>query len=814
MDYEKESREGRNQKKKSIFGAKRTIFLRTVLLMVVFGFLSFIPLIQELWEISIVNHESYAMRAVSQQTRDVSVTADRGDILDTNGNVLAMSATVYQLILSPLDVIANVSQNDYKDADGVLNETLYNTAIEARRQELIDGIMEITGVSQEKLDYHMERTHSQYEIIKSDIEQTEAEELRAFMLEMGCGYDLYLAPDSKRYYPHSDLASHVIGFVNAQGGAYGIEAVYEDDLNGEAGRVVSSQTGIGVALYDSYASYVDAVDGYDVTLTIDANIQYYAERILAEGIEAFDVTRGGFCIVMNPQTGAILAMASSPDYDLNNYSAILDEDLQADVIADTATYLASYLASPDYADMTLEEIEAAALSAATTDARNRQWRSQAINDTYEPGSTFKAMVLAAALEEGVISENDHFYCTGSYTVNGVKISCSKTEGHGDQTLAEAVQNSCNPAFMMIGQSLGAETFYDYFENFGLTTSTGIELVGEGTSIMHTREYFTSLEGYLSLATASFGQRFTITPLQNITAFAATINGGYLLEPYVVESVTAQDGTIISASETTAIRQVVSEETSAICRDILESVVSEGTGGKAYVSGYQIGGKTGTSETAVDGEVVVSFMGFAPADDPEILVLLGYNTPNRVAEGSDYSTTGVYISGGNMAAPMAGELIADILNYLGVDKTYTAEEAARADVKMPAVVGASVTNAASSLSYYDLSYRTVGEGDTVTAQIPASGTSIPGGSTVILYLGDEEPPATTVVPNLMDLDYDATKSALEAAGLFMRVVGVNVSYGSSYIAATQSEDAGSTVAMGTVVDVSFLTSELTDGYVFQ
>ncbi len=802
-----------NKGAKRAMGSKRVIYVRTVILMLLCGICTFVPLLSTLWDISVVNHDSYSQYASNQQTRDVEVSADRGAILDTNGTVLAMSATVYNLILSPLDVEASVSASKYTE-DGVLDEVAYNAAIAARRDTLIDGLVEICGLDRENLESRMEKLYSQYEVLKTNIEQDEAELLRAFLLEQNCGYDLYLTPSSKRYYPHSDLAAHVVGFVNSEGGAYGIEAVFESALSGVAGRVVSTKTGTGVAMYDSYSSYIDATDGYDVTLTIDANIQYYAERILAEGIEEFDVTEGGFCIVMNPQTGDILAMASSPDYDLNSYSLIFDSDLQEEVADNTLTYYEQYLTDASYADSTQEEILAAATSTATSAARNTQWRSQAINDTYEPGSTFKALVLAAALEEGAVSEDDHFFCTGSYTVNGVTISCSQTSGHGDQTLAEAVQNSCNPAFMMIGQALGAETFYDYFEAFGLTESTGIELVGEGTSIMFTRDYFTSLEGYLSLATASFGQRFTVTPLQMITGFAATINGGYLVTPHVVQSISDENGTIVEETEVETVRQVVSEETSAICRDILESVVSEGTGGKAYVAGYSIGGKTGTSETTVEGEVVVSFMGFAPADDPQVLVLLGYNTPNRVEEGSNYSTTGVYISGGNMAAPKAGELIEDILDYMGVSKVYTAEEAARADVWMPSVVGGTVSQASTSLGYQDLLYRTVGEGDTVTAQIPAAGTSIPAGSTVILYLGDESPPATATVPDLSNLDYDGTKAKLEAAGLFMRVVGSNQSYGSSSVVESQSVAAGETVAMGTVIDVGFLSEDIIDGFIFQ
>lgn len=793
-------------------GSKQVIFRRTIFLMVLCGVVTFIPLVKTLWELSIVEHEKYSQIATNQQTKDVSVTADRGAITDRNGEILAMSATVYQLILSPLDVAARVPESKYTE-DKVLDEAAYAAAVTARENAIIDGVTAILGVSREKMENHMSRTDSQYEIIKKNIEKDEADALRELMLELDCGYDLYLTPDSKRYYPHSDLASHVVGFVNSQGGAYGIEAVFEDTLKGEAGRVVTTKTGVGTEMYNSFADYVDAEDGYNVNLTIDTTIQYYAEKALAEGIEAFDVLFGGFCIVMNPKTGEILAMASSPDYDLNGYSTVQDDILLEQIAADTQTYYTSFQADPAYKDKSLEEIMTAAGQRAMSDAQNRQWRSQAINDTYEPGSTFKALLLAAALEEGVVDENDTYYCSGYLRVAGRDIYCSDRKGHKDQTLEKAIQNSCNPAVMEIAQAMGADMFYDYFEAFGMADySTGIELVGEGTGAVWSRELLNSPEGRQSLATGSFGQRFTITPLQMINGFAATINGGNLLSPYVVASLTDDDGTVVQRTQTEVVRQVISEETSNQTREILESVVSEGTGGKAYVPGYRIGGKTGTSETLIDGEVVVSFMGFAPADDPEILVLLGYNTPNRKAEGSNYSTTDVYISGGNMAAPKAGPLIADILDYMGIEKEYTTEEAATADAQAPSLVGATLDTAKTKLKGAGFAQRVVGEGQTITAQIPMAGATIPRGSTVILYTDGALPPTESTVPNVAGLDYESTKRKLEQAGLFMRASGSNTGYGVNTKAISQSVVSGEMTAMGTVVDIVFSSPVVVDGYV--
>ena len=797
--------------------SNRLVLRRSLILMLVCGVGLFIPLVVQLWGIAIRDHDFYQEKASNQQLMDVSVSAHRGEIRDANGEVLAMSATVYDLILAPKDLMNSVDQDDFEDEDGNFDEDAWRAAVDDLRGEIIDGLMTVRpDLDRSDLERRMVKEESQYERLLTELEEEEAQAIRTFIEENDTGYYLYLTPSTKRYYPFGALASQVLGFVNSEGGVYGLEAGYEDLLKGIPGRVVTGRTAENDELYNSYSNYIDAVNGYDLTLTIDSTIQSYAEQILEKGIAAYDVQNGGFCLVMSPKTGAVLGMASSPEFDPNNYSLVTDSILQGEIQTDVPAIYEQLKAEnaqkPAEEQLTDAELQQQAQSQATSAARETQWRNKGLKEPYEPGSTFKALVLAAALEEGVVSESDTFYCPGYYVVNGVRINCSEHSGHKDQNLAKAVQNSCNPAFMMIGQRLGAEKFYDYFEAFGMTEPTGIDLPGEEVGLVWDRDYLTSPEGYLSLATASFGQRFTVTPLQMITAFSAVINGGNLYQPYVVQSVTDASGAQIQSNEPTLVRQVVSEETSQRCRAILETVVSEGTGGNAYQAGYRIGGKTGSSETIPkeDDRTIVSFMGFAPADDPEIIVLLAYDKPQPATPGGNWSTTGVYISGGNMAAPMAGELIGQILDYLDVEKQYTAEESAAVDVTTPRVTGYTVADAESRLEAKGLSFRTVGEGDVVTGQVPAANAAVPGGSTVILYLGGAAPEETGTVPNVVGLSYEAAKKTLEDAGFFMRAGGTSTFYGDSSKAQNQSVAFGETAAIGTIVDVQFSTV-VEDGY---
>ena len=808
--WERERRDSRPDRNRQ---SKRLVFRRSLILMLVCGVGLFIPLVIQLWNISIRDHDFYQQQAAQQQLMDVSVSAHRGEIRDANGEVLAMSATVYNLILAPKDLMNSVSERPYTDEDGNLDEAAHDAAIQELRDQIVDGLVAIRpDLDRENLEARMERENSQYEVLLTDLEEEEAQAIRTFIEENKTGYYLYLTPSTKRYYPFGALASQVLGFVNSEGGAYGLEARYEDILKGIPGRVVTGRTAENDELYNSYSNYVDAINGYDLTLTIDSTIPSYAEQILEKGIAAYDVQDGGVCIVADPNTMEILAMASSPEFDPNNYSAIMDSLLQGEASSNVQGIYEQLKAENDQKpaeeQLTDTELQQQAQAQANAAVRETQWRNKGLSEPYEPGSTFKALVLAAALEEGVVDENDTFNCTGAYYLPGVTnpIHCSRRTGHGVQTLAEAVQNSCNPAFIEIGQRLGVEKFYDYFEAFGMTEKTGIDLPGENIGLDWGRDAMT----YVDLAVASFGQRFTVTPLQMIAGFSAVINGGNLYQPYVVQSISDASGAVIQSNEPTLVRQVVSQETSSRARTILESVVSEGTGGNAYQAGYRIGGKTGSSETTEKDHTIVSFMGFAPADDPEIIVLLAYDNPKPSAPGSDYTDDLVYISGGNMAAPMAGEVIAQILDYLDVEKQYTAEESAAVDVTTPRVTGYTVADAESRLKNKGLSYRTIGEGDVVTSQVPAANSAVPGGSTVILYLGGAVPEETGTVPNVVGQSYEAAKNTLEAAGFFMRASGTSTFYTNSSRAQSQSVAYGEAAAIGTIIDVQFSTM-VEDGY---
>ncbi len=791
--------------------SKRAIFRRTIFLMLVCGVLMFVPLAWKLWDIAIVHHAEYQKMAAQQQTLDFSISASRGNIYDRNGNVMAMSATVYKLILSPLDLVKSVPN---KDENGKpLDEEVYSARVAARQDQMVEELMALAPtLDRERVVKQVHNTKSAYWEIRTNIEEEEAEGLRAYIAENKTSSYLYLINSTKRYYPYAGLAAQALGFVNDNGGAYGIEAVYNELLEGTAGRVYTTRTAGGTERFNTYANYVDAVDGYNLTLTIDTTIQSYIEKTLEEGIKEFDVRNGAFGIAMDPKTGAILGIASSPDFDPNNYSKVINELLNSQIEKETGEIFQKLKANnPE--NLADSELMSKAESQAVSDARNAQWRSKAIDSRYQPGSTFKALVLAAALEEGLVSESDTFNCSGSVRVPGYPepIHCSKRTGHGHQTLAEAVGNSCNPAFMEIGSRLGIERFYDYFLAFGLGERTGIDLPGEASTkgAIWDRNKMSNVD----LAVASFGQNFEVTPLQMICGFAAVINGGNLVKPYVVQTVTAQDGTVIQNTQTEVVRQVVSQQTSQRAANILEKVVSEGTGKNAYVAGYRIGGKTGSSETGETDRTIVSFMGYAPANDPQVIVLIAYDRPEPRELGvkCNYSTTGVYISGGNMAAKKAGPLIAQILDYMGIEKVYSADESAAVDVSMPKVTGMSLADAESALKKKNLKFRTIGEGDTVSRQVPAASASIPGGSTVILYLGDAAPEESAAVPDVTGMTYEGAKNALEKAGFFMRASGVSTYYGNSTTAERQSVAGGDVAAIGTVVDVRFF-NVVEDGYV--
>ena len=757
-------------------GPNRMMLRRTLFLLSVCGIAAFLVLGARLYQIQIVQHDEYEAAAIAQQVRETTVSAARGTIYDRNGVVLAMSAGVDTVYISPAEI-------ERYDED---------------KEAIARGLSEILGVDYETILKKAGNTNSWYEVVARKVEEDVAEQVRQFKSDGGY-VGIKIESDTKRYYPNGSMAAHVIGFVGLDNtGLGGIESRYDSVLSGESGYVMRSTTAAGTdMLYSSYEDYVDARDGDSISLTIDAVIQNYVEKHLAQAVEDYDIQNGAAAICMEVDTGAILSMVSLGNFDLNDYQTIS---------AEAEAEISSTAQSED------EYNELYAL------AQQQQWRNKAISDTYEPGSTFKIITLAMALEEGVVSENSSFYCGGSMNVlgRGTPLKCWKHGGHGSQTLTQAVQHSCNVAFVNIGQLVGEEKFYEYAEGFGfiertadtsqqLTAKTGIDLGGESGSIWWSEDVFCNPENLSQLAAASFGQTFNITPIQLITAVSACVNGGNLMKPYLVQSISDSEGNLISQTEPELVRKVISEDTSAaVCR-ILEQVVGdqvEGTGHNAYVAGYRIGGKTGTStkttkEISGEKEYIVSFIGFAPADDPEIAILVLLDDPS--------SESGIYISGGQMAAPVVGKMMADILPYLGVEPEYSDSELAAADRAVPDVSGMSLTEARSALTEAGLNCRVIGEGDTVTDQLPRAGAVIASGSEVLLYAGQSPSPVEETMPDLRGLSYEAAIEKLRGLGLYV-TAGNGVTDAQSELISGQSIAPGENVEHGTVIEVTLYKNE--------
>ena len=741
-----------NRKSEKVRRANRIIQNRTMILMAVLGVLVFLILVIKLFSLQILRHDELEAKALDQQTRSTEVAATRGTIYDRNGNIMAISATAETVFLSPLEMDRALSDRD--------------NPVAWTKDSVAQKLSEILEINKEGILKKMERTDSQYEVLKLRVEEDVADQIRTFINDEGV-VGVYMVTDAKRYYPYATLASQIIGFVGTDNyGLYGLEARYNDVLDGETGLVVSTKDPTGSDMLYGYEQYYKAQNGSDIVLTLDATVQYYVEKALSEMVTSTEA-QGATGIVMDVETGAVLAMASSPTYDLNDPSAVYESRL-ASLVKDGQLDLA--------------------------DAQLRQWRNRAINDTYEPGSTFKVLTLAAALEEGVIDENTTFDCTGSIHVLDATIHCSNRAGHGHQTLEQTAGNSCNPAFITYGLRLGTEKFYRYMKDFGLVNGSGIDLEGEALGIFAPQETASELD----LACYAFGQNFNTTPVALISAQAACINGGYLHTPYVVERVVDSEGNVLSSHDSTPVRQVVSEETSALVRQCLEYVVSSGTGRNGQVHGYRIGGKTGTADKGNTGEVVLSFMCFAPADDPKYIMLLTLDSPTGEGRG-----------GGGTVAPYASRIMGEILPYLGVEPSYSAEELLGSDTTVNYVIGMTVADAEEKLKSKGFSVKIVGDGDTVTDQTPEGGTVIPGKSRVILYAGSEKPDTLCTVPSLVGLSPSEANMAVSSAGLLLRFTGTTDSGSDSVRVINQSEAAGAQVEAGTVISVQLSDSGVTD-----
>ena len=749
---------------------------RTLFLMAVCGIASFVLLLGRLYVLQITDHEKYQSLAVAQQLREAPASPERGTIYDCRMFPLAVSASVDNVYLSPVEI-------EMYGEDKAL---------------IADGLSEILGLDREEILEKASRAGSWYVTVARKVERETAQQIRKFKQQYGLR-GVRLETDTKRYYPNSALACHLIGFVGTDNvGLEGIEAQYDSFLQGGRSATAREVNAYGAELlFEEYAEHSSGAAGCGIVTTIDSTIQYYIEKHLRQAVTDYDIRNGAGAIAMDVNTGAILAMASLDNYDLNNFLAVSDE---AQAAVDAA-------ASPEKASELLRTF------------RQRQWRNKALSDTYEPGSTFKIITLSMALDSGAVGMNSGFYCPGHVSVVGrtSPIRCWKDGGHGSQTLTQAVQHSCNAAFVNIGLRVGAQRFYEYCDAFGflkltddanenLSARTGIDLAGESGSIWWSRNTFCSERNLSQLAAASFGQTFTITPLQLITAVSACVNGGRLMKPYVVSEILAPDGTPLMRREPELVRRVISEETSAKVRGILEQVVgdpNEGTGRNASVAGYRIGGKTGTSEKvsleAATGEkqYIVSFIGFAPADDPKIALLVFLDTPSN--------ETGIYISGGQMAAPLVGKMMADILPYLGIKPSFSEAERANRDAVMPQTVGKSLAEAAGTLREAGLRCRTIGEGETVTAQLPAAWCEIARGTEVILYLGAEVSNEKESVPNLIGMSYNEARDTLSRLGIYIHSLSA-VLDGEKQCVGTQSLRKGAAAAHGSVIEVSLISSD--------
>ncbi|MBR2636391.1 MAG: PASTA domain-containing protein [Oscillospiraceae bacterium] len=684
---------------------------RIIAIILILSLLGPTVLIARLFTLQVVQAEDLQKRAARQQMRVTSISAQRGTIYDRNGEILAMSGTVWTVYLSPVDI------DD-----------------EEERELVIKGLSRILDVDEDTI---REKSHrnTYYEIIKKKIERPLADEVTEFLQENSIGC-VGLEEDYKRYYPYGTLASTVLGFTGSENqGAYGIESYYDKVLSGTNGQVVSAKNAWGTDMPFEYEKMYEAENGNDLILTIDANIQRFVDQHLEQAVIEHDVQNKACAIVMDVKTGEILAMSTKPDFDPNNPNEIYD--------AKVAEELSRITNSEEY-------------KTALQEAQFAQWRNKAISDPYEPGSVFKIITASAALEEKVVDLGTSFSCYGVTDIAGQQYHCWKLEGHGDQNFSQTLENSCNPAFIAYGQLLGAENFRKYFEAFGLTEITGVDLPGEAGSIYHPMSEF----GITELSSSSFGQTFKVTALQLITAISAAVNGGELMQPYVVKQVVDQNKNVVSETVPVTKRQVISNQTSFTMATLCENVVAYGSGRSGGLPGFRIGGKTGTSEKLGAGDSewkILSFAAFAPANDPEIAVLVMLDEPPL---DNPYGSV--------IAAPIVKNMLADILPYLGYEADVV--EGEDTDVKVPNLVEKMLEEAQSALIDKGLKARIVGDGDTVLAQVPAENSTIPYGGTVILYTDETELEETVKVPNVLGRTSRQANATLLNAGLNIKIVG--------------------------------------------
>lgn len=717
--------------------------LRTRLAAGFFVAVCFSTLVGRLWYLQIHEYDFYAQRAAGQQLRDSVVPAPRGDILDANGTPLAVSASCWTIRAVPREM----ADEDVTEASAALAQLL-----ELDEADILEKL------SQRK---------SNDALLKRRVDQQTADAVRAACLENDW-QGILILQDTKRWYPEGDFAASLLGFTNVDNqGVAGLELEYNSLLTGQDGRVLSAKNAWGYDMPTDYDTYLEPVQGNSLKLTVDVNIQHYLENYLSTAVKEYNVSARGVGIVMEVDTGRILAISTKPDYDPNEPRVIQDETVRAQVDALTGEERAQAL----------------------TLAQQTQWRNKAVSDLYEPGSVFKLITAAAALDAGVVTTGDSFFCGESYGVAGVSFHCANRNQHGPQNLAQALQNSCNQSFIQIGQRLGKEAFCDYFAAFGLREATGIDLPAEPAK----SEFYTADRmGPVELASCAFGQSSKITPIQVITAVSAIVNGGKLMQPYVVEQVVSPQGDVVQQTEPTVKRQVISEEASATMCQLMQSVVLEGGGRNAYVAGYAVGGKSGTSQkldSEDDKARVASFIGVAPIEDPRIAVLIVLDEPHT------YTT-----SGGTLAGPVVARVIEDTLEYYDTPRNYTPAEKERMEASVPDTTGKNAEQAVAQLQENGFAAKVLGSGDSVVEQYPAAGQTMPRGSTVLLYTEEGMELLATQVPAIDGQSLTQVQASLQGAGLNLAAVGAVQS--EEAVAVSQSLQAGESAVMGTAVTVEF------------
>ncbi len=757
---------------------------RILAVMVLLGIAAFVPPAVRLYQLMVADFGYYSELALRNQTRTTYVNADRGTIYDCNMNVLAVSQSVENVYLDPHEL--KQSKADVE-------------AISLFLGELLDK--DPQWISQQAVNYRQ-----RYRQVGAGVDRDTGSAIREYIRQNNIS-GIHLEPAAKRVYPMGTLSAQVIGFTNAGGdGVEGVEAAYNSFLSGGSGRVITTKGNNEMDMPFSYENYVASRGGNSVILTLDATVQSCLEKQMEAAIARYDVQNGAFGLVMNCKTGEILAMATLGSYDPNTYLELNDPEESLRIERLRMEYLMQPEGSESYTQG--KERYRQELSA----ARLKQWRNRVISDGYEPGSTFKVLTMAAALDCGAIDLNTSFHCSGSERIPGRAqlLHCWRSAGHGAEKTPQALQNSCNIAFAHIALKLGGERFYEYIQKFGILEKTGIDLAGESKGVFFDKQLVTNTDkwGTASLTSGSFGQTFKITPLQLVRAISSVVNGGNLLEPYIVSEILDPQGNTILKQEPVVVRQTISGETSQTMRELIRSVVTEGTAKNANVAGFSIGGKTGTSEK-IDvfdengqrvQDKIVSFVGIAPMEDPEYIVLVALDTPSR--------QTGIYISGGVMAAPTVGAVMADILPYLGVERSFAQEELAGQEIVVEGLAGLTGADAQKLLKKAGLTARLIGSGETVTGQIPAAGQTVPGGSQVLLYLGERPPELTVEVPDFSGMNRQQAGDAAGALGLYILVTG-NDDVDTNVVVTAQNTAPGTTVSVGTTITLEFTDTTARD-----